>query len=266
MTELERCPRCNRTEFVHKRRSAECTWCWARLTKRSRDSYHFEPFLWYRPHTPAAAQMHTQAAAQQPHPTTGPLGAGTAADCSQVHRLARRQSLRPMRGAATNRRGPHRAHRSQDVRVLRLRRRAGRARNYLHVAAAPRRQSPGSPPLLQPTERQLALCHKVASPDDVVAARSTQAVGPPVPLGARTPLTAKPHRKPKPQPTPRAEAVAQAKRTTSTPRPGPRPASSSPSHPRMLNSSEHQPTARNQKQTAGTERHTTNPRDTAQNQ
>ena len=70
MTELERCPRCNRTEFVHKRRSAECTWCWARLTKRSRDSYHFEPFLWYRPHTPAAAQMHTQAAAQQPHPTT----------------------------------------------------------------------------------------------------------------------------------------------------------------------------------------------------
>ena len=70
MTELERCPRCNRTEFIHKRRSADCTWCWAHLTKRSRGSYHFEPFLWYRPHTPTAAQMHTRAAAQQPHPAT----------------------------------------------------------------------------------------------------------------------------------------------------------------------------------------------------
>ena len=70
MADPETCPRCNRTEFVHKRRSSECTWCWAHLTKRSRDTYRYEPFLSYRRHSPEAAQLHAKAAAQQPHPST----------------------------------------------------------------------------------------------------------------------------------------------------------------------------------------------------
>ena len=40
------------------------------MTKRSRDSFRYGPFLRYRPHSPAAAQLHAEAAAQQPHPST----------------------------------------------------------------------------------------------------------------------------------------------------------------------------------------------------
>ena len=70
MTEPERCPRCNRTELVQKGRNSVCSWCWAHLTKRSRDKHRYEPFLSYRRHTPEAARLHSQAVAQQPHPSS----------------------------------------------------------------------------------------------------------------------------------------------------------------------------------------------------
>ena len=70
LTDLEACPRCNRAELVHKGRSSVCSWCWARLTKRSLDSYRYEPFLSYRRHSSEAAQLHAKASAQQPHPST----------------------------------------------------------------------------------------------------------------------------------------------------------------------------------------------------
>ena len=70
LKDLEACPRCNRTEFVHKRRSSVCSWCWAHLTKRSLDKYRYEPFLSYRRHSPEAVQLYVKAISQGPHPST----------------------------------------------------------------------------------------------------------------------------------------------------------------------------------------------------
>ena len=70
LKDMEVCPRCNRAEFAHKRRSSVCSWCCAHLTKRSLDKYHYEPFLWYRRHSPEAVRLHVKAISQWPHLST----------------------------------------------------------------------------------------------------------------------------------------------------------------------------------------------------